>query len=545
MLEPLLKYYNSVDSQAVSVQAAVLEEVTYLKVVGTGTKQAYTGTKRLAKSLLDQIGVRTTIDDTRAKTTAEMVMERAEHWTGRAEAARQFVLTTLSSRLGVSPPDIGILSTRLIEEAAAGYDISSEILLSQQAEAVAAKYLEDCVKGLQDQLKKQDAAQLRATEQIISKHIEAMTPEERLEIQKALNLQTLSASSLRSAVVTTGLPLAGIAAVQAGGFGAYLALTTVMHAVFTSIFGIILPFAAYTGATSAMSFLTGPFGVMISVSIGVLGYFWGQRKIQRGQYAMIVWTCVTHAGKPLVPSTTSLPSAQVHRLLSDGKGGVTSAPPSEEHDFTALQLERQTRIKTSAELSQTQTSVHRTSQNIQSIEERLSRAEASLASALTNQHDGQQLNTALQSLIAKQQEMIRALKCDLENTRKTDDRLKTELEKRNKDASEAEMRFVSRLERRTKELHSLWAIHFPKIDFNSQPLKWCAEQDFNGRLEIERALKELADAPDPVKLSRSRMHDTHEHHSRFTIPKGVECRLFYTAGEGRINIRRMCKKKDS
>ena len=101
MLEPLLKYYNSVDSQAVSVQAAVLEEVTYLKVVGTGTKQAYTGTKRLAKSLLDQIGVRTTIDDTRAKTTAEMVMERAEHWTGRAEAARQFVLTTLSSRLGV------------------------------------------------------------------------------------------------------------------------------------------------------------------------------------------------------------------------------------------------------------------------------------------------------------------------------------------------------------------------------------------------------------------------------------------------------------
>ena len=168
-----------------------------------------------------------------------------------------------------------------------------------------------------------------------------------------------------------------------------------------------------------------------------------------------------------------------------------------------------------------------------------------MASALTNQHDGQQLNTALQSLIAKQQEMIRALKCDLENTRKTDDRLKTELEKRNKDASEAEMRFVSRLERRTKELHSLWAIHFPKIDFNSQPLKWCAEQDFNGRLEIERALKELADAPDPVKLSRSRMHDTHEHHSRFTIPKGVECRLFYTAGEGRINIRRMCKKKDS
>jgi hypothetical protein len=45
-------------------------------------------------------------------------------------------------------------------------------------------------------------------------------------------------------------------------------------------------------------------------------------------------------------------------------------------------------------------------------------------------------------------------------------------------------------------------------------------------------------------LSRSRMHATHEHHSRFTIPNGVECRLFYAVKGGRIQIKRMCLKKD-
>lgn len=325
-MEPLLKYYANVDRQAVSVQASVLEQVTYLKVMGTGTRQAYTGAKRLAKRLFDGVGVRTTIDDTRAKTTAEIVIDRAEYWNEHAESARQFVITTLSSRLGIPPTDIGLLSTRMIEEAAAGYDISSEILLCQQAEATAARYFEECVKGLQDQLKRQDATQTHITDDLISKQIEAMTPEERLEIQKALNLQALSAASLRSAIITTGLPLAGIAAVQAGGFGAYLALTTVMQAVFTGMLGITLPFAAYTGATSALSLITGPFGVMISLSLGFLGYFWGQRKIERSQYAMIVWTCVMHAGKPLIPSTTSLPSAHAYQLLSDGKGGAHGYP---------------------------------------------------------------------------------------------------------------------------------------------------------------------------------------------------------------------------
>jgi hypothetical protein len=77
----------------------------------------------------------------------------------------------------------------------------------------------------------------------MTEQLARLSESERLEIQKALNLQTLSASSLRDVVIKSGIPVAGIAVVQAGGFGAYLALTTVMHAVFTSMLGITLPFA--------------------------------------------------------------------------------------------------------------------------------------------------------------------------------------------------------------------------------------------------------------------------------------------------------------
>jgi len=139
------------------------------------------------------------------------------------------------------------------------------------------------------------------------------------------------------------VPIAGIAALQAGGFGTYLALTTVMHAVFTSMLGITVPFAAYTTATGALSVVTGPIGVMFSLSLGVLGYFWGRRKIERSQFAMIVFTCVGHAGRSLIPATASLPSAKKYLLLTDGTNQVASTPEVEEEDFLVLERDRRGR----------------------------------------------------------------------------------------------------------------------------------------------------------------------------------------------------------
>ena len=77
--------------------------------------------------------------------------------------------STLATRLKVSAADFGLLSTRLIEEAAAGYDLPEGLLLSQLAELVAKRYIEDCVEGVREQLRKQGADHIRVTEQMLGR----------------------------------------------------------------------------------------------------------------------------------------------------------------------------------------------------------------------------------------------------------------------------------------------------------------------------------------------------------------------------------------
>jgi hypothetical protein len=93
---------------------------------------------------------------------------------------------------------IGVMSTRLIQEAAAGYGISEDLLLGQEAKAIAKRYLEDCIEGIRDDLKNQSDGAIRVIEKVMTEQIASVSSSERLlRFKRTLNLQTLSASSLR------------------------------------------------------------------------------------------------------------------------------------------------------------------------------------------------------------------------------------------------------------------------------------------------------------------------------------------------------------
>ena len=544
-MEPLLNVYKHIDAQAITVQAAILEEVTYGKEMMAGGEEAFLKAKQGAKWFSDWIGLRVSIDTTPAQSTAERVMGRAVLWQkGPRQAAEQRVLKLLAERLQVQEGNLGVLSTRLIEEAAAGFDISEDLLLSQQAEAVADRYLKDCLQGLQEQLKKQGLNEVKVTEAVMAEQISTLSPAQKLEMQRALNLDSLSASSLRSAFMNAA-PIAGIAALQAGGFGSYLALTTVMHGVFTSMLGITLPFAAYTTATSTLSVLTGPVGLMLSLSVGFLSYFWGRRKIERSQYAMIVFTCVVHLKFNLVPKTETLPSARRYPALTNGKSGqIAQVPKVEEEDFIALTKEHQEQASARAVLQTALAEAKSAEERRRVIETALERTQEKLREVQARHSVDASTQAAQDLLIQQQRRRLEELQENLERAQQEKQLSDRYLGKLEQEASMYQGRYIGRVGRREKEIQSLWAIHYPRVDFRPQPLRWTAEQDFHARLEIERALRELADADDPVALSRSKMHATHEHHSRFTIPKGVECRMFYVVNSGRIEIRKLCKKKD-
>jgi hypothetical protein len=545
MNKPLLSLYEQVDLDAAATQAAILEEVTYTKVLATGAKQGLTTAKGAVKWVANWAGVRAKIDTTPAKTTQELVVDRTKWWSQRnVRDVRKFVVKTLAERLQVDEHDLGTMSTRLIEEAAAGMDVPSDLLLSQQADQIAIKYLKQCEEGLKEKLREQTFDEAAASERDLAALLDKLTPIERLEIQKSLNLEHLSAKSLRETIMKTGLPIAGIAGVQAAGFGAYLALTTVMHAVFTSMLGITLPFAAYTTATSALSLLTGPAGITISLGVGFLGYFWGRRKIERSQYAMIVATCVWRAQGLITPPTRELPSARVYRLLADDSSSPPSAPRNETEDFESLERDREKASQAQKALEHIERQASQANGAASLQESLLKKTEDQLAEITSRSYDDQVLQASLQQQLQKERKRREKLITDLAKAKLEAEVIRERLIDAKREQERLEALHVSRRERRSKELRELWAIHFPKVEFQPQPLRWAAEQDWESRLEIERALAELARADDPVTLSRSKMHATNEHHSGFTIAGGVPCRLFYKVAAGRIDVRKMCKKKD-
>ena len=88
-------------------------------------------------------------------------------------------------------------------------------------------------------------------------------------------------------------PIALISLINLSGFGAYLMLTTVIHAVFTTMLGVTMPWAVYQGATTALAILTGPIGWLLSAGVG--------SKINRDLLAHTVWFGVSNCGQALVP----------------------------------------------------------------------------------------------------------------------------------------------------------------------------------------------------------------------------------------------------
>src|ERR1035438_3012079 len=144
---------------------------------------------------------------------------------------------------------------------------------------------------------------------------------------------------------------------------------------------------------------------------------------------MIVWTCVMHAQEPLVPATSVLPSAQLRRLLMSGTGASADVPATERQDFEALEQERTQKGLACHTVETTQKAANDAERRMRALEDRLRRAEASLASSTTRQNADSQLNSALESLIRVQQKSIVELRDDLGRATKATEDFKIQLAK--------------------------------------------------------------------------------------------------------------------
>lgn len=98
-------------------------------------------------------------------------------------------------------------------------------------------------------------------QQLFAKEYDQMSPAE-----KEVFLAKLEQNGLDKSQIASITSIGAIAAAQISGFGIYLLATSTVGAI-TGALGLTLPFAFYTGMTSAISFAIGPLGLL------VMGYF--------------------------------------------------------------------------------------------------------------------------------------------------------------------------------------------------------------------------------------------------------------------------------
>jgi uncharacterized protein YaaW (UPF0174 family) len=203
---------------------------------------------------------------------------------------------------------LDMVSLKVIEEAASLLDIPKDLTPAQKADSVYQRFYERLLDNLQKQLKKQDDKSAAQTREALQNSLDNMNEEQRHEIRKALNIEKLTGETIRSALLKACSPTAILAIASASGFGAFVALTTIIHAIFTTIIGITLPFVVYSSATSVLVILIGPVGGILIFVLASYQILSGSKKLDRELLAQVVWISVSSYGGMFTPNEESLPS---------------------------------------------------------------------------------------------------------------------------------------------------------------------------------------------------------------------------------------------
>lgn len=542
----LFESYERVEPSAIATQLAVLEVVTYHNAVGTGLKQTRDQAVRFTNWVWRKLANSKLINVPPAERLTDQVLRKAEQ---NARFPKDTLIANiideLAARFDCPSSNHEQLSVLIIREAAAGLDVDEDLIVGQLAEQVALKYWELLLNQIKEELRKQSAGEAKATEDVISQRLQEMTPAERLELQKTLNLGSLSGEAVRRAFLQSGGPLAAIGLVNMMGFGAFIALSTIIHAIFTTVLGMTLPFAFYTGASGLLALFTGPVGITLAIAAGLIGYGFGNRKLNRAQYAMIVWTCVTHLQHPLYAEDPLLPSMKSSLLLPDNNGSDTDSPlvraeASDQelsHRCGARDDAQNSHLSASAELSGARKDLERARTRLKNIEVQLITEKLRTAETAASLEQKNSTISRLQADVSR----LTSESGALAEKAGAAERKTAELEKR---LEAANAKVESHIQGRRKEIERLWAVHFPGFQFSPVALRWVAEKTFKERLEVERALIELRDAEDPVSLSRGKINGTDQHHSGFKLSTRAPARIYFRVSGEKVEITQILKKNE-
>jgi fumarate reductase subunit D len=570
--------YAKAEDGQIADQVALLETITLANAARPMGQKAGRAGVRAVKRVGKWFGRDVKLQEPEVTELPQQVEAARQQLIGKTRQQLAKALRgVLVSRSG-APPGASdeALAVQVVERASQFLKIDEHLTPAQKADAIFARMSERVLSQFQKELAGQDAGKTQETVQSFDQKIKDMDDEQRRNIQKILKVDSLTGETMRGALMQAGAPAAILTAVSAAGFGGFVALSTIIHAVFTTILGITLPFAVYTGASSALAFITGPVGWLLVLGIGSWQALRGSKRVDEEMLAQTVWFAVGSYGGRMTPPDEKLPSwvPQVERMAVERNDSEYAAVVAERDKLASDYEEQRQRLeKAEADLRHSRDDLTAEKEKRQTAERRRAeleaqqprlRSQAEAAAARVTDLERQLKATAesageerakLQTEITVARRELGQRTAEADGNKKEidtqnqlialasdeisqKDRRIASLETENtslrsaKTAAEeqvksAQSRADAKEEIRRAEIEVRWGIHFPRFVFRAEPLRAAARLRFAELCELERALRELHDSADPRTLSRGKLKETGNDHLGLRLSASAPGRVEY------------------
>lgn len=305
--------FNKATNEDIITQIALLRTMNMSNIMTPYGQKAAKGIVRTVNTVSNYFNKKQVLDEPEVKNINERLEQEVHKLKYYSrEDLNKLLRTELVKRVSLTDKNCSDenLSLAIIEEASKLKDLNIDESLSpeQKADSIYRRFAERMLSKIKKELNAENTVQAQQTTAELEKNLNQLPQEKREELKKILQVDELTGKTVRSALITMKTPALLLGASTIGGFGSFIALSTIMHAVFTTTLGITLPFAAYTTASSALSVLTGPIGWSAVLGLGAWQIHKGSTSINREMLAQSVFFAITAYGRQLAPLNEDLPS---------------------------------------------------------------------------------------------------------------------------------------------------------------------------------------------------------------------------------------------
>ena len=195
--------------------------------------------------------------------------------------------------LDVPDSSLALLSNKIIVSAAkTDSSIPEELDVEQKADIIYQKTLQSIISSLEKQSDQERNEMIRQ----LDMELDNLSSDRKELIKQSLQTDHLSGEVLRNSFLKSGIGIGSLITVGSS-FGAYIAINTIIHAIFTSFLGITLPFAVYTGVAKGVSIIAGPIGWCALGGYSIYSLVKTSGKLTSAMMSVVVFIAMTIYGK--------------------------------------------------------------------------------------------------------------------------------------------------------------------------------------------------------------------------------------------------------